>query len=560
MIQVSIYEKSKVTIVILVAFLLLFNLSSVARSTVNNRFYSNKIVSNRISLNIPKTEIKDITDNKINNNELYVSPNDIDLGSHKGGTAFQTMFTVKNIGRDTLQISLEQMVDIYMNVSLQISPRNFHLLPNESEVVQVYGRFPTFGPLKTGIEVKSNKDNESVYIHGNVLTSTEVNVKYKGDWHTVGIPVDIIANSPDSLFKNIIPATIYGFSDRYVIPDAIIPGKGYWMRFKNDTSITFIGPKLSTADWKLKKGWNMVSGPSTKAPFIVSDYNPPIQSIWGYDGGYQQADTLVPGYGYWVYSNINSTVTVPKQQAKQTVVPSAAANTTTNQDMKLQSKDQAPPITLIVKDAAGHQMQLMVDGSQANGTSVPNRYLMPPLPPSGMFDARFSTGYQMANGKDAKIDMQGMKNGGSFSFSSKNDQTRLQLVISDPTGQNNADKILSPGQVYTLPSQSKISVRVHVTSVQEIKASLPKQFVLKQNYPNPFNPTTTIRYGLPEKANVQLTVYNILGQKVETLVSGSQKAGWHQVRFDAHQLSSGLYIYRLVAGNYVMVKKLMLVK
>ena len=379
-------------------------------------------------------------------------------------------------------------------------------------------------------------------------------------WQMVGIPIDSVVTSPKKVYQTLIAGTAYRFAGRYLNADSLIPGNGYWIRLNDTLSVVFNGIPIDTVYWKVEKGWNMVSGPSNKIPFNVSDYNPPLLSIWGYDGSYQSANQLQPGHAYWVFSNSDATVTVPKQQAKKTDAPLAAANTTTNQDMKLQSKDQAPPITLMVKDAAGHQIQLMVDGSQANGTSVPNRYLMPPLPPSGMFDARFSTGYQMANGKDAKVDMQGMKDGGSFSFSSKNDQTRLQLVISDPTGQNNADKILSPGQVYTLPSQSKISVRVHVTSVQEIKASLPKQFELKQNYPNPFNPTTTIRYGLPEKANVQLTVYNILGQKVESLVSGSQKAGWHQVRFDAHQLASGLYIYRLVAGDHVMVRKLMLVK
>jgi hypothetical protein len=88
----------------------------------------------------------------------------------------------------------------------------------------------------------------------------------------------------------------------------------------------------------------------------------------------------------------------------------------------------------------------------------------------------------------------------------------------------------------------------------------PTEFRLWQNYPNPFNPSTTIRYGLPHKSVVQLTVYNTLGQQVATLVQGDQEAGYHEVNFDASGLSSGVYFYRLHAGTYVETRKLLLLR
>jgi ABC-type arginine transport system permease subunit len=87
-----------------------------------------------------------------------------------------------------------------------------------------------------------------------------------------------------------------------------------------------------------------------------------------------------------------------------------------------------------------------------------------------------------------------------------------------------------------------------------------REFTLNQNYPNPFNPSTTIRYGLPNRLLVTLTVYNTLGQQVATLVSGNQEAGYHEVKFDASGLSSGIYFYRMQAGSYVETKKLLLVR
>lgn len=89
---------------------------------------------------------------------------------------------------------------------------------------------------------------------------------------------------------------------------------------------------------------------------------------------------------------------------------------------------------------------------------------------------------------------------------------------------------------------------------------IPTEYEVAQNFPNPFNPTTKIRFGLPEQSNVVLKVYNILGEQVANLVSEILPAGYHTINFDATQLTSGLYIYRIEAGNFVEVKKMMLMK
>jgi hypothetical protein len=89
---------------------------------------------------------------------------------------------------------------------------------------------------------------------------------------------------------------------------------------------------------------------------------------------------------------------------------------------------------------------------------------------------------------------------------------------------------------------------------------MPTEFSLDQNYPNPFNPVTTIHYALPISGRVILRVYSVLGQEVATLVDEIQEAGFKSVEFDASQMTSGVYYYRIVAGEYNESKRMVLVK
>lgn len=99
-----------------------------------------------------------------------------------------------------------------------------------------------------------------------------------------------------------------------------------------------------------------------------------------------------------------------------------------------------------------------------------------------------------------------------------------------------------------------------ITFVPQLSSELPATCELGQNYPNPFNPSTTIKYELPQSSLVKLSVYDLLGREVSLLVNERKEAGYHQVKFDGSGLSSGVYVYRLQAGDFTQAQLLLLLK
>ncbi len=152
-------------------------------------------------------------------------------------------------------------------------------------------------------------------------------------------------------------------------------------------------------------------------------------------------------------------------------------------------------------------------------------------------------------------------------------QSSSPLVVKDSKGLSNIDTtaLFPKGKYYIVVEAAAdvnswkfpYALKLHLTPVTDVNLQnlgSPNTFQLDQNYPNPFNPTTTIKYSIPQQAFVSISVYDLLGREVAVLVKEEKSAGNYSVKFDANNLSSGVYLYKMQAGSFMETKKLILLK
>lgn len=123
-----------------------------------------------------------------------------------------------------------------------------------------------------------------------------------------------------------------------------------------------------------------------------------------------------------------------------------------------------------------------------------------------------------------------------------------------------SDKNLLTGNYSYRLKQIDFNGNFEYSNIIEAEVVAVNKFELAQNYPNPFNPSTKITFSIPQAGNVKLSVYNLLGQDVKTLVNGFTSEGTHTVNFDASNLNSGVYIYKIEANNFTQTRKMTLIK
>ncbi len=136
-------------------------------------------------------------------------------------------------------------------------------------------------------------------------------------------------------------------------------------------------------------------------------------------------------------------------------------------------------------------------------------------------------------------------------------------------GNSNSPKEYSFVDTSTPLSASSVSYRLkqidtdgklEYSDIIELKTNLLKNYVLEQNYPNPFNPTTVISYSIPIASFVSVKIFDVLGNTIATLVSKNQEVGSYKVNFNATELSNGIYFYKIRAGKFTSIKKMLLLK
>jgi hypothetical protein len=186
-------------------------------------------------------------------------------------------------------------------------------------------------------------------------------------------------------------------------------------------------------------------------------------------------------------------------------------------------------------------------------------YSLPPKPPAGAFDVRFSGNWKYC--EDSGV-IEVMNDGSPlimFDCNIKDSKDwELVPVIANGTEWSAAIPLSDQGQL-TLDSE------VNQWILRKSKSTIPNIFALHPAYPNPFNPITSLRYDLPEQMQVTLTVYDLMGREVTQLVNTTQEAGYRSVQWDATNMhgkpvSAGVYLYQIRAGEFVQTKKMVLLK
>jgi len=255
-------------------------------------------------------------------------------------------------------------------------------------------------------------------------------------WNMVSVPLTVSDYHKTALYPTGV-SNAFAYQGGYVTQPILTNGKGYWVKFSGNQSVSMTGFVRTADSIDVVSGWNMIG--SISSPVSVSTITSVPGGIvtsrfFGYNGTYQIASTIDPAQGYWVKAN----------QAGRLYLGSTIAS------------PQAGPIRI------------------GSGTDAP------PPPPDEAVSAQSGT--------------------------------------------------------------------------------IPKEFALGQNYPNPFNPSTTISYSLPVDAHVVLKLFDALGQEVMTVVDETQSAGYKSVTINGTDISSGVYCYRITAGTFIDIKKLILIR
>jgi hypothetical protein len=248
--------------------------------------------------------------------------------------------------------------------------------------------------------------------------------------------------------------------------------------------------------------------------------------------GYVSSTDLVPGFGYWVKVTANCTITIPEALAKGS-----------GEVVEYFKEDWG---RIILTDATGSSYTLYA----VDGEVDLSQYELPPVPPSGIFDIRYSSGRiaEDINESVKMIDMSGI----TYPLTVRSEGMDMRLM--DETG-----------KTVNVNLKSGESVVISDATIQKLKvsggATIPTVYALEQNYPNPFNPSTVIEFSLPEDvSNVKLSIYNALGEKVTDIVNTSLRAGKYSYQWNAKNIATGMYIYELRTDKFVSVKKMLLLK
>ena len=354
-------------------------------------------------------------------------------------------------------------------------------------------------------------------------------IEYAADWNIIGLPLFVDNSNYMILFPESVEGTLYSFSGGYVQESELIAGTGYWLRLLQSGTTLITGEPTYGLTVFLNTNWNLISGPSF--PISAADIYDPQNliipgTIYEFEGGYVNVNELIPGNGYWLRSSGEGEISFDNFSF-------SGINNAFPQNMK-----NAHQITI--------GKQALYFGAGISNEDILS-FSLPPKPPNGAFDIRFSGDTKFCGSDDCMIEVMGNEQALVIECNIK-DGEKWEIV-----DENSNIATCWGAQVLELSSDSKTFVlRKSASPIS------PIIFSLSPAYPNPFNTTTTIPFTvIDNQHSISLQIYDITGKLIAKLIDEKFPVGNNTVQWNADGFSSGVYILKVDTGNISQIQKLM---
>lgn len=372
-----------------------------------------------------------------------------------------------------------------------------------------------------------------------------VQYAYNAKWNMISLPLEVSDPRADIVFPNAL-SDAFTFSSAYIARDTLQHGVGYWVKFGSPETVSIFGSVIGADTIPVVAGWNMIGSISAPVPTSSIVEDPPnlvASQYYGYGNAYTAETIIAPGKGYWVKANGSGNLILGSSSRQQKPLQTSVGLDALNR--------------LTITDASGAERQLYF-GNRIDASQL-SQFELPPPPPAGAFDVRFSSerSVEIVRGRDHTIILQTASYPVTLEWDLQPGTVGYGLEITSMDGKD-LRRLTDRGSI-TLTSQSDVKL------CGAIETEVPSHYSVSPGYPNPFNPSSAITIGLPHDALLDVVVHDVVGRVVKTLVHEHRNAGMHRVEWngltdDGQVCASGVYYVRVSSRDFLSTQKIVLAK
>ena len=514
---------------------------------------------------------------------------DIIVKSASSTTIFATLYDLNGINNVDLYLQMGGSTDEKILPMSNSEDRDYEVLIDDSLIGVQNFRARIVGTDNMGYVASSEYKTAEIQFSNGELSMDNDNSQYPdgisaGRWRLMSWPGQPANTSlaPSKLKDGHVFYSWDIEKKKYNPADIIELGRSYWFRHEYEDSLVFsedssTAVPLENYTIKLEQGWNMVGNPFSFPVQYVKDSNIDDPITYGNsdkDGWSGPQTELQPWNGYAVYASAESDlVLIPFQEQD-----SSAQRVANIDGWYLSLKAESP-------NFFHHAAQI---GRHENASNGQGLYDTPQLPDinktiSLLMDLNGNSSFRYT--KDIR-DLDELNGVWNLRLDGSSDERSmvlsgvlkgsipegLRIAIVDIQERKVSHEILNQGLAIKKDPNLDYDLKLVAgdidyvaTMTEEILNNIPSVYSLSQNYPNPFNPITKMNYALPKRSRVIISVYNVLGQEVTTLLNKEQDYGYHTVTWNGtdrigKQVASGVYFARLTTKNFSQTKKMLMLK